>query len=161
MRQGAASYRFLTTWVLEAPVHPVWDAIYDAERWPEWWRGVESVEELDPGGDLKVGSVSRQRWRSRLPYTLEFETRTTRVEPPWTIEGFTTGDLEGRGRWRLFEHGGVTVVLYQWDVRTRVRWINLLAPALRPAFRRNHHAVMRCGGEGLARRLGARLLAAS
>ena len=147
--------------MLEAPVDPVWDAIYDAERWPEWWRGVESVVELEPGGDNKVGSLSRQRWRSRLPYAIEFESRTTRVEPPWEIDGSTTGELEGRGRWRLFERGGTTAVLYQWDVLTTRRWMNAAAPVLRPAFRWNHDAVMRQGGEGLARRLGARLVAAS
>ena len=139
----------------------MWDAIYDAERWPEWWRGVESVVELEPGGENKVGSLSRHRWRSRLPYAIEFESRTTRVEPPWAIDGHATGELEGEGRWRLFERDGVTAVLYQWDVRTSKRWMNLAAPALRPAFRWNHDAVMRNGGEGLARRVGGRLLAAS
>jgi hypothetical protein len=28
-----AAYRFLTTWLLDAPRGAVWDAIYDAERW--------------------------------------------------------------------------------------------------------------------------------
>jgi uncharacterized protein YndB with AHSA1/START domain len=32
-----AAYRFLTTWLLEAPREAVWDTISDAERWPEWW----------------------------------------------------------------------------------------------------------------------------
>ncbi|MCA1656715.1 MAG: polyketide cyclase, partial [Actinobacteria bacterium] len=35
----------------------------------------------------------------------------------------------------------------------------LLAPLARPVFRWNHDVVMRQGGEGLADRLGARLLA--
>lgn len=156
-----ASYRFVTAWVIESPLIPVWETIHDAERWPEWWEGVESVVELDPGGEDKVGSVSRQRWRSRLPYAIEFESHTTRVERPFEIDGSTTGELGGEGRWRLYERGGVTAVLYQWDVRTAKRWMNTLAPALRPAFRWNHDAVMRSGGEGLARRVGGRLVAAS
>ncbi|HEV2075974.1 MAG TPA: SRPBCC family protein [Thermoleophilaceae bacterium] len=156
-----ASYRFLTTWLIEARVEPVWELIYDAERWPEWWRGVESVEELDPGGDDKVGSVARHRWRSFLPYTVEFTSRTTTVERPWLIEGTTGGELAGTGRWRLFEQGGTTAVLYDWDVRTTRRWMNAVAPVARPAFRWNHHWVMSRGGEGLARRVGARLLASS
>lgn len=154
-------YRFLTTWLVEAPVEPVWDAIYDAERWPEWWRGVESVVELDAGGNGKVGSVSQQRWRGLLPYAVEFETVTTRVQPPRLIEGFTRGELQGRGVWRLLSEGDATAVLYDWDVRTTPRWMHLLAPALRPAFRWNHDWVMRRGGEGLARRVGGRLLASS
>ena len=154
-------YRFRTAWVIEAPVEPVWEAIYDAERWPEWWPGVESVVELDPGDERKVGSVSRQRWRSRLPYGVEFETRTDVVERPHLIEGITSGELQGRGRWRLFERDGVTAVLYEWDVATTAPWMNRLAPLLRPAFRWNHDAVMRGGGAGLARRVGGRLVAAS
>ena len=156
-----ARYRFLTTWLLEAPIDPVWDAIYDAERWPEWWRGVESVVELDPGGRDKVGSVSRHRWRSFLPYAVEFESRTTRVERPWLIEGEASGELAGEGRWRLFQHDALTAVLYEWNVRTTRRWMNLLAPVAAPAFRSNHNWVMRRGCEGLARRVGGRLVAAS
>jgi hypothetical protein len=156
-----ASYRFLTAWVIEAPIDPVWEAIYDAERWPEWWPGVESVVELEAGGEQKVGSLSRHRWRSRLPYAVEFESRTTVVERPHLIEGVAAGELAGRGVWRLFEGGGVTAVLYQWDVATTRAWMNRLAPLLRPAFRWNHDAVMRGGGEGLARRVGGRLVAAS
>ena len=156
-----AVYRFLTAWLLEAPREAVWEAIHDAERWPEWWRGVESVVELDSGDERKVGSVSRQRWRSRLPYAIEFETRTTVVERPRLIEGVTVGELAGRGRWRLYEQDGVTAVLYEWEVRTTRRWMNALAPLLGPAFRWNHDAVMRRGGEGLARRVGGRLVAAS
>ena len=154
-------YRFLTTWLLEAPIDPVWEAIYDAERWPEWWRGVESVVELEPGGQDKVGSVSRHRWRSALPYTVQFDSRTTRVERPWLIEGEASGELAGEGRWRLFERDGLTAVLYEWDVRTTKSWMNLLAPVARPAFRWNHNRVMRQGGEGLARRVGGRLVTGS
>ena len=41
-----SEYRFLTTWCLGAGIDPVWEAIYDSKRWPEWWRGVERVVEL-------------------------------------------------------------------------------------------------------------------
>lgn len=157
-----ASYRFLTTWLIESPVDPLWEAIYDAVRWPEWWRGVQSVVELDAGGPEKVGSVARHRWRSFMPYVVEFTTVTTTVERPWLIEGTASGELAGVGRWRLFEHpSGVTAVLYEWDVRTTRRWMNLAAPVGRPIFRANHAWVMARGGEGLARRVGARLIARS
>jgi hypothetical protein len=156
-----ATYEFLTTWVLESRIDPVWEAIYDAERWPEWWRGVESVVELNPGGEDKVGSLAHHRWRSFLPYPVEFESLTTRVERPALIEGRASGELAGEGRWRLFERSGVTVVLYEWNVRTTRAWMNLLAPVGRPVFRRNHNWIMARGGEGIARRVGARLLASS
>ena len=46
-----ADYAFLTTWLLDSPREPVWEAIYDQERWPEWWRGVEEVEGRNGGSD--------------------------------------------------------------------------------------------------------------
>jgi Polyketide cyclase / dehydrase and lipid transport len=155
-----ASYRFLSAWCLDAPIADVYAAIHDAERWPEWWRGVESVTELEPGDEDGVGSVARHRWRSRLPYTVEFDVQTTRVERPFLLEGLASGELAGEGRWRLAEGQGTTV-LYEWNVRTTPWWMNLLAPLGRPVFAWNHELVMRQGGEGLAWRLGAPLLARS
>jgi uncharacterized protein YndB with AHSA1/START domain len=152
-------YRFLTTWVLEAPRDRVFQAIWDSERWPSWWHGVESVETLEDGDDEGVGSVGRYVWKSRLPYRLEFDMQITKVDRPYLMEGTSTGELAGTGRWRLFEEAGVTAVVYEWDVSTTARWMNLLAPLARPVFAWNHDAVMRWGGEGLARLLGARLLA--
>jgi uncharacterized protein YndB with AHSA1/START domain len=154
-----AEYSFLTTWLLESPRDPVWAAIHDQERWPEWWRGVEVAEEVRGGDRDGVGTVSRMVWKSWLPYRVEFEVLTTRVDYPGLMEGRATGELEGVGRWRLYEEGGVTAVLYQWNVATTRPWMNALAPALRPVFECNHDWVMRQGGAGLARRLGCRLLA--
>ena len=154
-----AEYSFFTTWLLESPRDPVWAAIHDQARWPEWWRGVEVAEELRGGDGDGVGTVSRMVWKSWLPYRVEFEVLTTRVDYPDLMEGRATGELEGVGRWRLYEQGGVTAVLYQWNVATTRPWMNALAPALRPVFQWNHDWVMRRGGEGLARLLGCRLLA--
>jgi uncharacterized protein YndB with AHSA1/START domain len=155
-----AEYAFLTTWLLESPRQPVWEAIHDQARWPEWWRGVEEAEELSrpPGDD--VGTVARMVWKSLLPYRVEFEVTTTRVEHQHLLEGHAVGELEGTGRWRLYEQAGVTAVLYEWNVKTTKPWMNLFAPLLRPAFEWNHDWVMARGGEGIAELLGCRLLAA-
>jgi hypothetical protein len=106
-----------------------------------------------------VGQLARYTWRSKLPYELEFEMRTTRVERPHALEGEASGELAGTGRWRLFEGNGATAVLYEWNVRTTRPWMNLLAPVARPIFAWNHDYVMRNGAEGLARLLDAPLLA--
>jgi len=159
-----ADYRFLTTWLLESPREPVWEAIYDQERWPEWWRGVEEATEVRAGDDQGtgidgVGSVSRLVWKSLLPYRVEFQVTTTRVEKPFLLEADAVGELSGVGRWRLYEQDGVTAVLYEWNVETTKAWMNLLAPVARPAFEWNHDWVMARGGEGIAALLGCRLLA--
>ena len=153
-----AAYRFLTTWLLESPCQPVWDAIHDQVSWPSWWRGVEAADELRTGDPSGVGTVSRLVWRSRLPYEISFEVTTERVEPPHLMAGRAVGELTGTGTWRLFEVDGLTAVVYDWDVRTTKAWMNLLAPIARPVFEWNHDWVMARGGEGMARLLGCRLL---
>ena len=158
MGRAIADYAFLTTWLLDAPREPVWEAIYDQERWPEWWRGVEEVEERNGGGDGGVGAVSRMVWKSLLPYRVEFEVTTTHVERPCLLQADAVGELAGIGRWRLYEQDGVTAVLYEWNVSTTKPWMNLLAPIARPVFEWNHDWVMSRGGEGIAKLLGCRLL---
>jgi uncharacterized protein YndB with AHSA1/START domain len=149
-----SSYRFLTTWLLECPRQRVWEALREAERWPEWWRGVERVTVLTPGERYLIA------WRSRIPYDLEFEFSVDELDPPRSMRGEAVGELTGSGHWRLFEQEGMTAVLYDWNVRTTKAWMNLLAPVARPLFEYNHDVVMRWGGEGLAERLGCRLVAA-
>jgi uncharacterized protein YndB with AHSA1/START domain len=155
-----AAYRFLTTWLLRAPRERVWDTLADNERWPEWWRGVQAVEIVRRGvGEDRIGEVARYRWRSRVRYEVCFDMEVVTVDRPRFMEGRANGDLNGIGRWRLFEEGGVTAVLYEWDVVTARPWMNALAPVLRPVFAFNHDSLMRQGGEGLAMRLCAPLLA--
>jgi uncharacterized protein YndB with AHSA1/START domain len=153
-----ADYAFVTTWRIEAPIEKVWDAIYQADDWPSWWKGVESVTKVADGDREGVGSVRRYTWKSRLPYRLVFEMRTTRVEQPVALEGEATGELQGTGRWQLSQDGAITTARYFWNVRTAQAWMNLLAPIARPIFAWNHDVVMRQGGQGLARLLGARLI---
>ena len=120
---------------------------------------MEEASELRAGDGDGLGSVSRMVWKSLLPYRVGFEVTTTRVEYPTLMEGQAVGELEGVGRWRLYEQDGVTAVLYEWNVRTTKAWMNLFAPLLRPAFEWNHDWVMRRGGEGISALLGCRLLA--
>ena len=155
-----ARYEFLTAWLLDAPREEVFDAIWDSEAWPGWWRGVVEATETDPGSPCGVGRRGRYVWRSRIPYAVSFEVVSTAVERPRLLEGEATGELEGAGRWRLFEDDGVTAVLFEWNVRTKKSWINALGPVAEPLLRWNHDQLMLRGGEGLARHLGARLLAA-
>ena len=149
-----ARYSFLTTWLLDAPVEPIWDAIYDTDAWPGWWPGVRRVEELVPRGDDGVGGISRFTFRSTLPYDLVFDMRSVRVEKHRLLEGVASGELVGVGRWRFFTQGDTTAVTYEWDVETTKPWLNALAPIAGPLFAWNHDRVMRAGGEGLARLVG-------
>lgn len=154
-----SAYSFLTTWCLGAPIERVWEVIHASERYPRWWKGVREVTELEPSRANGVGGLSRFQWRSKLPYSLEFDLRVTRCERPYLLEAQASGELEGRGVWRLYEGGAGTAVIYSWDVSTTRRWMNRLAPVARPAFEWNHDYVMRQGAHGLAQELGAPLIA--
>jgi hypothetical protein len=120
---------------------------------------VEEASEVSPGDESGVGTVARMVWKSLLPYRIEFEVTTTQVERPRLIQADAVGELTGVGRWRLLEEGGVTAVLYEWNVATSRAWMNLLAPVARSVFEWNHDWVMARGGEGIANLLGCRLLA--
>jgi uncharacterized protein YndB with AHSA1/START domain len=154
-----ADYRFLTTWIVGAPIERVWDVIYAIERWPEWWRGVQSVTELFHGDSDGEGSVYRQVWRSKIPYGVRFDVTVREVRRPNLIAATAVGGLEGTGTFRLFEAPAGTAVTYDWAVRTTKAWMNAVAPVGRPLFAWNHHAVMKQGGVGLAQLLGVPLVA--
>jgi uncharacterized protein YndB with AHSA1/START domain len=155
-----AGYRFLTTWLFaDAQPERAFEVLLAGERYPQWWPGVVRVQTLEPGGADSVGKLSRSTWKSRLPYELSFDLRVSRVERPHLIEGQASGELEGVGTWRVFGGPGTTAVVYDWRVRTTRPWMNAVSPLVRPAFALNHDWIMRRGADGLARELGARLIA--
>lgn len=153
-----ADYRFLTTWVVDAPIERVWDEIYAIERWPHWWRGVERVTELFHGEGGGEGTIYEHTWRSKIPYAVQFTITVVRVQKPNLIEARAEGGLEGTGTFRLFAAPLGTAVTYDWAVRTTKPWMNAIAPLARPVFAWNHHAVMKNGGAGLARALNTNLV---
>lgn len=153
------NYSFVTTWQIEAPLPAVCDAICNPQGWPLWWHNVESVEEVAPGDARGIGSVRRYTWRGTLPYRLTFDIRVVRYEPLKLIEGIASGDVEGKGLWSFAADGSVTIVRYEWRVRTTRPWMNVLALFARPVIEWNHNAVMQQGAVSLAHMLNARLVA--
>jgi hypothetical protein len=149
-------YSFVTHWELDAPLGAVWDEIAAPLKWPEWWRGVEQVVEMEKGDPDGVGSLNRYTWKSVLPYRLTFDMRTTRVEKHRRIEGTAAGELQGTGLWTFTDAGSSTVVRYDWIVETTKAWMDVLSPIARPLFAWNHDVVMRWGAEGLRDRIAER-----
>ena len=147
-------YQFVTHWAIDAPIHAVWSELSHPEFWPQWWRGVVAVDLLEPGDAEGIGAYRRMTWRSRLPYRLAFNMRTTRIERHVTIEGVADGELAGTGKWTFACRGTAsTDVRYDWEVEATKRWMRALAPIARPAFEWNHDVIMAWGLEGLKRRL--------
>ena len=62
----------------DAPQEAVFNALANAETYPDWWRPVYLDVESD--GPPRVGSVSKQYFKGRLPYRLRTESRIVRLE---------------------------------------------------------------------------------
>ena len=115
--QDMSEYSFLTIWKLDASIDRVWQVIVDTTKYPEWWNYVARVEILGAGGERGLGHTERYHWKTSLPYTLVFDTRVTRYDPPHLLEAAATGELTGFGRWELFTDNGHTTVQYTWTVQ--------------------------------------------
>jgi hypothetical protein len=148
------NYRFQTVWWTPAVVNRIWEALADYAAWPTWWRGIRNVEVLRRGDESGVGTVLRQQWRSRLPYTLAFNLEMLRIESGRLLEGHASGDLEGTCRWTFIPVNGGTEIHFDVDVRTGRWWMNLPIPFAPRIVRANFETIMSWGREGLARKLG-------
>lgn len=136
-------YVFHSEWEVDAPVGDVVAVLTDFERYPEWWPEVKEVRRLDDGRFETV-------CRAALPYELRFVMEASNYDiAVGTIEGRLSGDLEGFSRWTLGPSGSRTRLLYDQEVVTHKRLLNVLAPVARPAFRANHALMMRHGRAGL------------
>src|SRR5438046_2560236 len=80
-----ADYGFVTRWFIGAPIDKVYAVVEDGHAWPTWWRGVIAVDRLSPPGGDGLGEVTRNTWRSKLPYNLTFDTRVVKKERPHAL----------------------------------------------------------------------------
>jgi len=150
-----AAYEFVTIWRVSAPIEKIFTELIHPEAWPTWWKGVEKVVQLQKGDANGIGNVQRYTWKSKLPYRLTFDMKSTRVEPYGLLAGDASGELAGTGVWHLTSEGpSTTLVRYDWQVDTTKAWMRVLEPIARPFFAWNHDIIMGWGAEGLAKRLG-------
>ena len=137
-------YTFRSAWSVEAPFDVVCSVLADVASYPAWWPEIRSVRAL--GGD-RYEMVAR----SLLPYELRFvsEERFPEHRAEGIIDARLSGDLEGFARWTVQKRGGGCDLVYDQEVVTHKRLLNVLAPLARPAFRANHALMMRHGAAGL------------
>jgi hypothetical protein len=149
------NYRFQTVWWTSAGIDQIWETLANYAAWPTWWRGIQTVEVLRHGDESGAGTVLRQGWRSRLPYTLVFDLEMLRVESRRLLEGHASGDLEGTCRWTFTQVNRGTEIRFDVNVRTGRWWMNLPIPFATRIVRANFETIMRWGREGLAQKLSA------
>lgn len=155
-----AHYMFETEWVLTAPIDQVFEVISRPEEYSDWWAHVEESRVIDPGDESGLGHAASYVVRSPFGYRMNFELRTIEVDRPYRIRSLVRGDLVGTGTHYLERRPEGTLVRFHWYVSTTKKWMNFIAPIARRVFAFAHKFVMYEGCEGMAKRLGARLLAA-
>ncbi|AFY70407.1 Polyketide cyclase/dehydrase [Thalassoporum mexicanum PCC 7367] len=153
-----ANYNFVTTWVIDAPIEQVWDAIVDYKNLPSWWPSVAKVEEIEPGDSDGLGGVWDMTWETPLSYTITFRSTVIETRAPHVLAIKAIGEVEGDGRWELSKAETGTIVKYYWTVQTTKAWMNLLAVIMRPVLEWNHNATMKIGASGLSQLLDADLI---
>lgn len=153
-----AYYEFESEWVLTAPIDRVFETLLDYRTFGAWWPSIKRVQLLGEGDADHLGARARYRIKSPLLYSLGFDVTVVALKRPSQIKVTAQGDLAGVGTYLLSHEGRHTKVRYLWNVSTTRAWMNLIAPVARPFFIWAHHSVMREGGAGLARHLGARLV---
>ena len=153
----ATKFHLVSDWHFKAPLERVWAEIYASDDWPQWWKAVKEVTLVQDGRRDGVGAVRDFTWTTALPYRNRLRITATRVEPMTVLEGRSTGDLDGVGRWTFRDEDGGTHLHYDWIIELTKPWQRTLAPILRPVFAWNHYVVMGWGYEGLKSRLAKSL----
>jgi uncharacterized protein YndB with AHSA1/START domain len=134
-------------WDVAAPREAVFDLIADARTYPSWWRPVYIDVESD--GEPRLGAVSQQHFKGRLPYHLRTSSTVTVYDPPHRVGAEVVGDLRGRGLWTLTPTETGTRVRFDWSVFADKPLLQVLTPVLRPVFRWNHAWAIARAQEGL------------
>ena len=147
-------FRIVTRWTVEAPIARVAEILTDAERFPDWWGEVYlGIEVEAPGDENGIGRRVRVHSKGWLPYHIHWTGTLVEDDRPhrWVIEA--TGDLTGRGEWRLTQNGPLAEAVYDWRVTADRPLFRLLSPILSPIFAWNHRWAMAKGEAGLKREL--------
>ncbi|MBN6038630.1 SRPBCC family protein [Amycolatopsis sp. 195334CR] len=142
-------YRFRDTWLVGAPVRPVFATLVDLGAYPEWWPDVRSVRQVDE-------QTAELVCRARLPYALTITmTRAEENEREGRLRVDLRGDLVGSLGCLLSTQDGATRLDITQHVVAAKPLLRRLSPVAAPVFRANHALMMRRGRRGLVRRVGA------
>jgi carbon monoxide dehydrogenase subunit G len=143
---GRVTYRFSSTFTLEAPRKRVHDVLLDLEFYADWWPQVRAVGKIDDDHALVV-------CRSTLPYDLELELSAVRRDPG-VLEVGIDGPIRGWARYRLDEQGpGSTSLRFEQEVRAEAPMFVVASYVARPLLVWNHHRMMVGAERGLRTKL--------
>ena len=160
---AADHYDFLSKWRFDGTdITEVADVLEDTASLPRWWPDLfRKVTILKHGGEHGLGEVAACECRAYLPYTLRFTYTCVAVQYPAGSTIDSTGDLVGRGVWRLAQRDGGVDVEYSWRVSLEKPLLKALSPVLRPLLAANHEWSMKRGEAGMRQEVARRRAAAS
>ena len=139
------TYRFSSTFTLEAPRKQVHEVLVDLEFYADWWPQVRAVAKIDDDHALVV-------CRSSLPYDLELELSAVSREMD-RLEVGIDGPIRGWARYHLDEQGpGVTSLRFEQEVRAEAQSFVVASYVARPLLTWNHHRMMAGAVQGLRAR---------
>jgi hypothetical protein len=155
-------YVFRSIWHVRARRRDLMSVLDDLESYPAWW---PEIREVRPLGARRFEVVAR----SFLPYELRFVTDADEPRAglggPKAVAGIIevrlSGDMEGTMRWTVEESDDGCRLVYDQEVSTNKRLLNVMAPVARPGFKANHALMMRHGEAGLRTFMAGYLLGAS
>jgi hypothetical protein len=141
---SVSEFCLTTTWSIPAALNVVWACLIDTENWPLWWTYVLPVEQTAVGELSGFNNVRAYHWRTCLPYHLHLTLRVTEIQPLQWIAFDVAGDLKGIGRCQFaFQtENNQTQVVFLWQVKTCISWMNWLAVLARPIFVRNRDRIL-------------------
>ena len=142
---GLRTYRFSSTFTLEAPRKRVHDVLVDLEFYADWWPQVRAVAKVDDDHALVV-------CRSALPYDLDLELSAVSRDLD-CLEVGIDGPIRGWARFHLDEQGpGVTGLWFEQEVRAEAPSFVLASYVARPLLVWNHHRMVAGAERGLRER---------
>jgi hypothetical protein len=154
---AAHDFHIITTWRIQGRIADIAAILTDAISLPEWWGEVYlSTAITAPGDENGIGRKVAVHSKGRLPYSIHFTAELVSSNMPHSWEIAASGDLTGRGVWRLDQQGDVVLVTYDWRVAADRPLFRRLAPIMRPLFAWNHNWAMAKGEAALKRELARR-----
>ncbi len=136
-------YVFRSIWHVPGAPADVIAVLNELESYPAWW---PEIREVHPLGGPRFEVVAR----SLLPYELRFVSDADVPQPVANvIDARLSGDMEGTVRWTVTEVDDGCRLVYDQEVSTHKRLLNVMAPVARPGFKANHALMMRHGQAGL------------
>ncbi len=147
----ANNYHFIEQWNFpDYTPDQVFEVLANATLLPEWWQGVYlEAELLEAYFEPVFGAKARVKARGFLPYELEFELESLRLEPGKLVEAKATGDFDGIWRATLTDTGRGTQVEIDWQVTVNMPLIRYFSPIFKPFFAWNHYWTTPRGEQGM------------